>query len=149
MNTLRHPCSRANSVRLRTSTAPRVFVASPAFAASPVLVCLFDGWFVGERRGGATHTYWVGGLYVRSAGCPLGCLSHWWRSVWLSVAGEGGVQRLVGLASAVLFKRQKLVPARWGHFRICGGKAFSLLHFFVAGLNSPLDKEMKGATDSG
>src|ERR1700676_5144246 len=44
-----------------------------------------------------------GGVFARSAGCPSGCLSHWWRSVWVSVAGEVGLQTSVSLASTALF----------------------------------------------
>ena len=65
-------------------------------------------------------------------GFRIDCHSYWWRSVWVSVAGGGGVQLLVVMASSVLLKYQTVVRARSGHLRIRGWKAFSLLRFFVA-----------------
>ena len=50
----------------------------------------FEGWFLAD-----------------SAGCPFGRFSHWWRSVWVSVFGEGGFQTSVVLASTVLLGCQK------------------------------------------
>src|SRR3984957_16632637 len=41
------------------------------------------------------------------AGCPLGRFSHWWRSVWVFVFGEGGFHTSVALASTVLLGCQK------------------------------------------
>src|SRR5471032_2156821 len=46
-------------------------------------------------------------LFADSVGCPLGRFSHWWRSVWVSVFGEGGFHTSVVLASTVLFGCQK------------------------------------------
>src|SRR5476651_1244193 len=46
-------------------------------------------------------------VYADSAGCSLGRFSHWWRSVWVSVFGEGGVHTSVVLASTVLLGCQK------------------------------------------
>ena len=130
MNTLRHQCSRASSVRIRTSTAPRASSASPVFGASPVLVCSGDGLLASEV---VAPRRLIGRLVVRAQrGMPLG-LSQSLVAKRVGISGrEGGVQTLVGLASTVLFKCQKLVLARCGHFRISGGKAFSLLRFFVA-----------------
>ena len=46
-------------------------------------------------------------VFADSAGCPLGRFSHWWRSVWVSVFGEGGFHTSVVLASTVLLGCQK------------------------------------------
>src|SRR5471032_1771248 len=46
-------------------------------------------------------------LFADSVGCPLGRFSHWWRSVWVSVFGEGGFHTSVVLASTVLLGCQK------------------------------------------
>ena len=48
-----------------------------------------------------------GWLSADSAGCSLGRFSHWWRSVWVSVFGEGGFHTSVALASTVLLGCQK------------------------------------------
>ena len=49
------------------------------------------------------HAYKFGGWFsADSAGCSLGRFSHWWRSVWVSVFGEGGVHTSFALASTVL-----------------------------------------------
>jgi hypothetical protein len=49
------------------------------------------------------HAYKFGGrFYADSAGCPLGRFNHWWRSVWVSVFGEGGFHTSSALASTVL-----------------------------------------------
>src|SRR5476649_2795648 len=46
-------------------------------------------------------------VYADSAGCPLGRFSHWWRSVWVSVFGEGGFHTSFDLASTVPLRCQK------------------------------------------
>ena len=44
------------------------------------------------------HAYQFGAWFsADSAGCSLGRFSHWWRSVWVSVYGEGGVHTSVVL----------------------------------------------------
>ena len=54
------------------------------------------------------RAYKFGGwFYADSAGCSLGRFSHWWRSVWVSVFGEGGFHTSVALASTVLLGCQK------------------------------------------
>ena len=58
-------------------------------------------WWVGDM---VRHAYKFGGrFFADSAGCSLGRFSHWWRSVWVSVYGEGGFHTSVVLASTVLF----------------------------------------------
>jgi hypothetical protein len=116
MNTLRHPCSRA-------STLAKEPVRSHAYLA----LRFFAGWMLGLRcyfgGYGLTHfcaiVSWRVGEVVRrpytcagwlsadSARCTLGRFSHWWRSVWVSVFGEGGVHVSVALASTVLLGYQK------------------------------------------
>ena len=55
------------------------------------------------------RAYKFGGWFsADSARCSLGRLSHWWRSVWVSVFGEGGFHTSVALASTVLLGCQKL-----------------------------------------
>ena len=61
-----------------------------------------DGWV----EGAAAHKF-GGWFYAESAGCACGRFSHWWRSVWVSVFGEGGFQTSVVLASTVLLGCQK------------------------------------------
>ena len=62
-------------------------------------------WWVGYVVRGP---YKFGGwLSADSAGCSLGRFSHWWRSVWVSVFGEGGFHTSVVLASTVLLGCQK------------------------------------------
>ena len=48
-----------------------------------------------------------GWFYADSAGYSFGRFSHWWRSVWVSVFGEGGFHTSVALASTVLLGCQK------------------------------------------
>ena len=76
----------------------------PALLICSLLVGWVSGWLTGwllvllrGRRG-----YFDGRFFADSAGCPLGRFSHWWRSVWVSVFGEGGVQTSSSLASTVL-----------------------------------------------
>ncbi len=72
----------------------------------------------GSRWWGASPPRWIGYLFrhaykfggwllADSAGCSLGRFSHWWRSVWVSVFGEGGFHTSVALASTVLLGCQK------------------------------------------
>ena len=74
-----------------------------AGGASSIRAPRFEaGW----RRGSASvQIRWV--VHADSAGCPLGRFSHWWRSVWVSVFGEGGFHTPVVLASTVLLGCQK------------------------------------------
>ena len=87
----------------------------PWQVSSEVCVVVFVGY--GLTRPYGSVSQWVGDVVRRaykfarwlsadSAGCPLGRFSHWWRSVWVSVYGEGGVQTSVVLASTVLFGYQ-------------------------------------------
>jgi hypothetical protein len=64
-----------------------------------------------ELRGGSDYAirvilYVRGGMRVardaRSAGCPLGRFSHWWRSESEPVFGEGGFHTSSALTSTVL-----------------------------------------------
>jgi hypothetical protein len=58
-------------------------------------------WWVGEV---VRSAYKFGGwLSADSAGCSMVRFSRWWRSVWVSVYGEGGFRTSVILASTVLF----------------------------------------------
>jgi hypothetical protein len=60
----------------------------------------FVSWWVGCV---VRYTYKFGGWFsADSAGCSLGRFNHWWRSVWVSVFGEGGFHTSVALASTVL-----------------------------------------------
>ncbi len=86
--------------------------------AAPVLVSHPRGPHSHLRKYGLTHLRdlvssrvgdMVRGAYTfagrssaDSAGCPLGRFNHWWRSVWVSVFGERGVQTSSALASTVL-----------------------------------------------
>ena len=59
------------------------------------------------------HAYKFGGWFsADSAGCSLGRFSHWWRSVWVSVFGEVGLQTSSSLASTVLSGAKNSEPAR-------------------------------------
>ena len=61
------------------------------------------------------HTYKFGGrFFADSAGCSMGRFSHWWRSVWVSVFGEGGFHTPVVLASTVLLGCQKRTKCTLG-----------------------------------
>ncbi len=74
-----------------------------ARGASSIRALYFE---VGWRRGSVFVQIrrW---LSADSAGCSLGRFSHWWRSVWVSVFGEGGFHTSVVLASTVLLGCQK------------------------------------------
>ena len=56
--------------------------------------------------------YFLRWLCADSAGCSLGRFSHWWRSVWVSVFGEVGLQTSCSLASTVLSGAKNAGPAR-------------------------------------
>jgi hypothetical protein len=77
------------------------------------LVCCMEFMGYGLPYFGGLVSWWVGGvvrsaykfggwLSADSAGCPLGRFNHWWRSVWVSVFGEGGFHTSSALASTVL-----------------------------------------------
>src|SRR5580692_2730342 len=118
-HTLRPVRSRASTIAKETRTASRVFTASrlhglAAWSAWSARLFLLVGphlseCFISRRVGDVVRrAYKFGGwLFADSAGCPLGRFSHWWRSVWVSVFGEGGVHTSVALASTVLLGCQK------------------------------------------
>src|SRR5476651_1547977 len=115
-HTLRPVRSRASTSAKETRTASRAFSASlfdGLVARSeqlflwvwPYLLCRFISWWVGHV---VRHAYKFGSwLSADSAGCSLGRFSHWWRSVWVSVFGEGGFHTSVALASTVLLGRSE------------------------------------------
>ncbi len=120
-NTLRPVRSRASTLAKETRTALRVSdysVSSRGLAARSCVRLRMRGYLVcvgygltsfsrpyDWRRVGdvVRHAYKFGGrLSADSAGCTLGRFSHWWRSVWVSVFGEGGFHTSFALASTVL-----------------------------------------------
>jgi hypothetical protein len=95
---------KGQSGRLRVSQPDAYLLLQ--FLVSRLVGCMeFVGY--GLTHFGGLVSWWVGGVVRRaykfggwfsadSAGCTLGRLNHWWRSVWVSVFGEGGVSHIRG-----------------------------------------------------
>ena len=85
---------------------PVIFVGEASSIRAP---CFEVGW-----RPGSVFVQIRRWLSADSAGWSFGRFSHWWRSVWVSVFGEGGFHTSVALASTVLLGCQKRTKCTLG-----------------------------------
>jgi hypothetical protein len=94
---LRH--SQPDAYLLLQSLVSRLVGCGHFVGYGLILVALFSRWVGGVVRRAYKFGVWFS---ADSAGCSLGRFNHWWRSVWVSVFGEGGFHTSVALASTVL-----------------------------------------------